>query len=104
MSDLKSILNEEYSKAGEVQEETLNIKELLGMVEEVLELPISEYLAPDLMEEKEATLTEKILIESSRLLLDKEESKKESSTLTVSLIQNKQKERAAARDLMLSLT
>tara|TARA_R100000152_G_C6777155_1_gene206833 strand:- start:1145 stop:2818 length:1674 start_codon:yes stop_codon:yes gene_type:complete len=58
MSDLKSILNEEYSKAGEVQEETLNIKELLGMVEEVLELPISEYLAPDLMEEKEDTLTE----------------------------------------------
>ena len=32
MSDLKSILNEEYSKVGEVQEETLNIKELLGMV------------------------------------------------------------------------
>ena len=58
MSDLKSILNEEYSKAGEAQEETLNIKELLGMVEEVLELPISEYLAPDLMEEKEDTLTE----------------------------------------------
>jgi hypothetical protein len=58
MSDLKSILNEEYHKAGEAKEETLNIKELLGMVEEVLELPISEYLAPELMEEKPDSLTE----------------------------------------------
>jgi len=54
MSDLKSILNEEYSK----KQTTLNVESLLEMVAEVMELPISEYLVPDLVEEKEATLTE----------------------------------------------
>ena len=36
MSDLKSILNEEYSK----KQTTLNMESLLEMVEEVMELPI----------------------------------------------------------------
>ena len=58
MSDLKSILSEEYNKAGELNKEVLNIKELLSMVEEVLELPISEYLTPELMEEDKNALTE----------------------------------------------
>jgi len=54
MSDLKSILNEEYNKVAS----SLNIKELLNMVEEVMELPIAEYLAPEIMGEKTDTLTE----------------------------------------------
>tara|TARA_Y100001963_G_scaffold3602_1_gene4744 strand:- start:510 stop:2195 length:1686 start_codon:yes stop_codon:yes gene_type:complete len=48
MSDLKSILSEEYNKVAS----TLNIKELLNMVEEVMELPIAEYLAPELVKER----------------------------------------------------
>tara|TARA_R110001583_G_scaffold193113_1_gene360767 strand:- start:604 stop:2301 length:1698 start_codon:yes stop_codon:yes gene_type:complete len=49
MSDLKSILNEEYSK----MQTTLNIESLLEMVAEVMELPISQYLVPDVIQEKQ---------------------------------------------------
>ena len=49
MADLSSILKEEYDK----KQSSINIQNLLEMVEEVMELPISEYLAPDL-----AALTE----------------------------------------------
>ena len=48
MSDLKTILSEEYNKVAS----SLNIKELLNMVEEVMELPIAEYLAPELVKER----------------------------------------------------
>ncbi len=49
MSDLKSILNEEYSK----KQTTLNMESLLEMVAEVMELPISQYLVPDVIQEKQ---------------------------------------------------
>jgi len=49
MSDLKSILNEEYSK----KQTTLNVESLLEMVAEVMELPISQYLVPDVIQEKQ---------------------------------------------------
>ena len=49
MSDLKSILNEEYSK----KQTTINMESLLEMVAEVMELPISQYLVPDVIQEKQ---------------------------------------------------
>jgi len=48
MSDLKSILEEEYNKVFS----TIKGKDLLQMVEEVIELPISKYLVPELVQER----------------------------------------------------
>ena len=55
MADLSSILKEEYDK----KQSSINIQNLLEMVEEVMELPISSYLIPELVQEeatKELTL------------------------------------------------
>ena len=50
MSDLKSILEEEYNKVLS----TIKGKDLLQMVEEVMELPISKYLVPELVQERKS--------------------------------------------------